>query len=204
MFDIILALLTRAQIIICLGAIWLVLAIYWVAAIIYERLTHRVKQIKKRTPAMYFWGPRFVIIAFVVISLLLLRSHNLFARIIPAPSIGAVLGIAIAAVGILFAIWARVHLGSNWSMQAMVKKRHKLVTTGPYAIVRNPIYSGIIAGFLGSFIAVGDTFTLLLLIMGTSFCLLNVYLEERLMLEAFGKQYLDYRKRVKRLIPFIY
>ena len=59
-------------------------------------------------------------------------------------------------VGLLFAVWAREHLGSNWSRSVTIKQGHELITTGPYAVVRHPIYTGILAGFLGTAIALSQ------------------------------------------------
>ena len=58
--------------------------------------------------------------------------------------------------GLLFAVWAREHLGSNWSRSVTIKQGHELITTGPYAVVRHPIYTGILAGHLGTAIALSQ------------------------------------------------
>src|SRR5262245_24244336 len=57
---------------------------------------------------------------------------------------------AFTAIGIGFAIWARVSLGRNWSPRPAMKEHHELVTTGPYAYVRHPIYAGIMLAMLGT------------------------------------------------------
>ena len=66
------------------------------------------------------------------------------------------LGAAITVAGLLFAVWARAYLGRNWSSAVTIKQDHQLITTGPYAIVRHPIYTGILAGFLGMAIAIAQ------------------------------------------------
>ncbi|HXC97510.1 MAG TPA: isoprenylcysteine carboxylmethyltransferase family protein [Edaphobacter sp.] len=65
-------------------------------------------------------------------------------------------GAVVTVVGLLFAVWARRHLGSNWSQAVTVKQGHELITTGPYALVRHPIYTGILTGFLGTAIALSQ------------------------------------------------
>ena len=66
------------------------------------------------------------------------------------------LGAAVTVSGLLFAVWAREHLGRNWSSQVSIKQDHELITSGPYAVVRHPIYTGILVGFLGLAIALSD------------------------------------------------
>jgi protein-S-isoprenylcysteine O-methyltransferase Ste14 len=53
----------------------------------------------------------------------------------------------------LFTVWARVHLGMNWSGTVTVTEGHELITSGPYAVVRHPIYTGLLLAFGGSALA---------------------------------------------------
>jgi len=73
-------------------------------------------------------------------------SHPLFTPTLILGWTGALL----TAIGIGFAIWARVNIGRNWSSHPAMKEHHELVTTGPYAYVRHPIYSGIMLAALGT------------------------------------------------------
>ena len=54
------------------------------------------------------------------------------------------LGLLMVVAGLAFAVWARVHLGRNWSGTVTVKENHELIRSGPYAIVRHPIYTGLL------------------------------------------------------------
>jgi protein-S-isoprenylcysteine O-methyltransferase Ste14 len=63
-------------------------------------------------------------------------------------------GAAVTIAGLLFAVWAREHLGSNWSRSVTIKQGHELITSGPYAVVRHPIYTGILTGLLGMAIVI--------------------------------------------------
>ncbi|HEX6807268.1 MAG TPA: isoprenylcysteine carboxylmethyltransferase family protein, partial [Gemmatimonadaceae bacterium] len=60
------------------------------------------------------------------------------------------LGAGLSAIGVAVAIWARLYIGRNWSPRPAMKEGHELVTSGPYAFVRHPIYSGIILAALGT------------------------------------------------------
>jgi len=110
---------------------------------------------------------------------------------------------ALAVVGLAFAIWARVNLGRNWSPRPAIKEQHELVTSGPYAYVRHPIYTGVLlmafgGALTGSAFGIG-TFVIALLVFG-----LRINKEERIMLDLFPNDYPEYQKKTKRLIPFVW
>ena len=101
------------------------------------------------------------------------------------------------------AIWARVALGRNWSGTVTIKQYHQLIRTGPYSVVRHPIYSGLLLALLGTALAVGETRGLVALAGAFLMGIFKARTEERFMIEQFGSQYEDYRKRTKALVPFI-
>jgi len=69
----------------------------------------------------------------------------------------AAFGAVLTLAGLLFTVWARVYLGRNWSgMAATIKADHELITGGPYALVRHPIYSGLMLAFVGTGLAIGQ------------------------------------------------
>jgi protein-S-isoprenylcysteine O-methyltransferase Ste14 len=128
-----------------------------------------------------------------------LFSHPIFT---PPLALGWI-GAALTAIGIGFAIWARVNLGRNWSSRPTVKEQHELVTTGPYAYVRHPIYSGIMLAALGTAL-VTSIFGIGMLIFISIFFALRMNKEEKIMLELFPEQYPEYQKHTKRLVPFLW
>jgi protein-S-isoprenylcysteine O-methyltransferase Ste14 len=105
--------------------------------------------------------------------------------------------------GFGFAWWARVHLGKLWSGSVARKAGHQVVDTGPYAIVRHPIYTGLIAATLVSAVAVGTIVSMLglgAMILGFW---LKARLEERFLVEQLGPQAYDrYCRSVPMLVPF--
>jgi len=118
-------------------------------------------------------------------------------------SLLAWIGAGLTALGIAVAIWARLHLGRNWSASPAMKEGHELVTTGPYAFVRHPIYSGIILATLGTGLT-GSVFGIVLFVIVTTMFLFRVGTEERYMMELFPGTYPAYRARTKRLVPLIW
>ena len=112
-------------------------------------------------------------------------------------------GVLLTALGIGFAIWARSWIGSNWSGTITIKDRHELVQGGPYRIVRHPIYSGMFLAYLGTALAFGEIRGLLgfpLLVLGFG---MKLRMEETFMLQQFGNVYVDYKHRVKAVVPFL-
>lgn len=122
------------------------------------------------------------------------------------PDTGAIewLGAALTIAGIAFAIWARFHIGRNWSGTVTLKEGHTLIRTGPYEIVRHPIYTGLLLAVLGTAIGhreIGGLIALALLVIEWK---RKSLLEERFMIEQFRAEYLDYRREVKGLVPFVW
>lgn len=109
--------------------------------------------------------------------------------------------VLITALGLLFTAWARVHLGRNWSGTVTIKQDHELITNGPYALVRHPIYTGLLAAFVGSALARGEWRGVLAVLVAWAALWRKLRLEERWMVERFGEQYKTYSRRVPALVP---
>lgn len=106
------------------------------------------------------------------------------------------------AAGLLFALWARVHLGRNWSGIVTIKHDHEFVSSGPYAIVRHPIYTGLLVAFIGSAMARGEWRGVVAVLIACAALWRKLRLEERWMAERFGEPYLAYKERIPALVPF--
>jgi protein-S-isoprenylcysteine O-methyltransferase Ste14 len=113
-----------------------------------------------------------------------------------------ILAAVLVAAGLGFAIWARYHLGRNWSGVITVKEDHTLVGTGPYALVRHPIYTGLLVAIIGSAIARADLAALLAIACASFSIIRRVDIEERWMSETFGEAYARYRLETPALVPF--
>ena len=125
-------------------------------------------------------------------------------RLWPSSFVVGILGDVIALLGLVVCILARRELAGNWSMQLDLKKDHELITTGPYAFVRHPIYTGFVLLFLGTAITVGTIggwIGLVILLVG---CWIRIQNEEKFVMVTFGEKYRNYKKHVKALIPYIW
>lgn len=119
--------------------------------------------------------------------------------------IAAVAPAVIAFLSLALFIWAVRTMGKNWAVVAQTRGDHQLVQSGPFALIRNPIYVAIFGMMVATALAIGHAYNLVvavpLFIIGT---LMRVGLEEKLLHDTFGQAYDDYRKRVKRFVPAIW
>lgn len=126
------------------------------------------------------------------------------ARAWPDMASITITGVALTFSGVLIAIAARCYLGANWSGRPSIKAGHELIRKGPYAVVRHPIYSGLLLAAVGTAVAFGHTRGLLALPLVLLGFWLKVHTEEKFMKQAFGDKYLAYQKSVKSaMIPYI-
>jgi len=112
-------------------------------------------------------------------------------------------GALLTVAGLLFTVWARVHLGRNWSATITVKQGHELITSGPYRLVRHPIYAGLLLAFIGSGLARAEWRGALAVALAFWALWRKLRIEERWMREQFGAAYDEYARRVGALVPFI-
>ena len=111
--------------------------------------------------------------------------------------------VAINTIGLGWCWWARIHLGDLWSAGVSRKEGHRVIDTGPYGLVRHPIYTG---GFLAIFAwatAKASPFMFLIALFLTVVFTCKAFLEERFLREEFGESYDAYRQRVPMLVPFL-
>jgi protein-S-isoprenylcysteine O-methyltransferase Ste14 len=132
------------------------------------------------------------------------REIALSATFVPFGPAAVYTGFALTSSGLGFALWARFTIGRNWGGLITVQEGHKIVRSGPYSIVRHPIYSGFMLATLGTAIVFGTVGGL----VSTALVMLSwgykSRLEERYMVQQFGAEYEDYRRDVKGLIPGIW
>jgi protein-S-isoprenylcysteine O-methyltransferase Ste14 len=113
------------------------------------------------------------------------------------------LGLVLFALGLGFAIWARLHIGRNWGTPMSQKDEPELVTSGPYSLVRHPIYSGILVAGLGTAVALGWLWLIAVALAGIYF-VYSATVEERYLTEQFPDAYPAYKRSSKMLVPFIF
>jgi protein-S-isoprenylcysteine O-methyltransferase Ste14 len=138
------------------------------------------------------------VIVILLIRLRVFRGHGLNTDPWRAGS-----GLVLFAAGLGFAVWARVRIGRNWGSPMAQKDEPELVTSGPYHLVRHPIYSGILAAGVGTAVALSWTWLIPVVLVGVYF-LYSATVEERYLSEQFPDTYPAYKRTTKMLLPFIY
>ena len=113
------------------------------------------------------------------------------------------LGLVLFALGLGFAIWARVNIGRNWGAPMTRKDEPELVTSGPYRLVRHPIYSGILLAAVGTAVALSWWWLVAVALVG-GFFVYSATVEERYLTQQFPDTYPAYKCSTRMLIPFIF
>lgn len=179
-------------------AAWIVAGTIWAVAAIKAKRTVRIE---KRGSRMGHVLPLAVALALIFSSKL--RIGPLAWRAFPVSWISGILGLIFTIGGVGFAIWARWFLGGNWSSMVTIKQDHTLIRTGPYAVVRHPIYAGLLLAMLGTAIAFDEFGAFLGVVLALATWLAKARIEESFLLSQFGEAYVQYRQCVKTLIPFV-
>ncbi len=183
----------------------LVLPILWLTWILYWWISARdVKTTRWREPLksqLLHRAP--LLIGALLFAVPRWAPRALKARFLPPGNLPWLLGTILVAAGLGFSVWARRHLGRNWSAEVVVKEGHALIRSGPYAHVRHPIYTGILLAFLGTAVSIGEWRALLAVPFALLAFVLKSRLEEGRMRQTFP-EYELYQRETAALIPFIY
>jgi len=180
-------------------AMWLAWIAYWAFAARAVKQTERIEDARSRL------SHRLPLLAgAVIMTVPRLLGTQLEAVFIPPTSAWQAVAIALVALGLGFSVWARLWLGRNWSSMVTVKREHELIRSGPYALVRHPIYSGLLLALAGSALMLGNWRALIGFALIVAALLRKLAIEERFMREQFGETYAHYRAEVAALIPLIY
>jgi protein-S-isoprenylcysteine O-methyltransferase Ste14 len=178
-------------------AAWVSLLLYWYIS------ASSAKKIKVNEPV----GVRLFYQSIVWAALAIVALHDkiplLDYPLWHRTELGFFVGAAITLAGLGFAVWARAHLGQYWSATVALKEDHQLIFSGPYKVVRHPIYTGLITGMAGTAIALAEVNGLLAFIIYFLVFWWKGRREETLMIQTFGDQYVQYCKEVPALVPFL-
>jgi protein-S-isoprenylcysteine O-methyltransferase Ste14 len=139
----------------------------------------------------------------VVLAILLVRLGDFRNHGLNSDAWRGGLGLVLFAIGLGFAIWARVHIGRNWGSPMTRKDDPELVTGGPYHLVRHPIYSGVLIAGVGTAVALNWAWLIAVALAGIYFGY-SATVEERNLTEQFPDTYPAYRHSTKMLVPFIF
>ena len=178
--------------------LWIAFFIYWRIRAVNTKATQRLEPVASRIVRTLT-----LLIAIVLFSTTRIPLRWLYLQPWPAGLWPFWLGATVMVAGLLFAVWARVYLGGNWSSEVTIKQGHELITTGPYAVVRHPIYTGILTGLLGTAIALSQVRGFIAFVLSFLILWLKLRMEEQWMRSQFGETYATYAHQTAALVPYL-
>jgi|SRR5215471_11617423 len=175
------------------AAFWIIFSIYWTIASRNAAPTQRSESSASTIFHQAVLG--------IALLLLVLPVPGLMARFVPATRLVMAIGAVVQVGFFLLAVWARRHLGRNWSAEVRIAVDHQLVRTGPYRDLRHPIYTAMLGMFVGTAIAIGQIHSLVALAILAIAYWRKTRLEEAILLKTFGAEYDSYRQDTWALVP---
>jgi protein-S-isoprenylcysteine O-methyltransferase Ste14 len=179
-------------------AIWIGWLLSWMAAAGWQKRT--VKRVAAGAEIRY----RLVLIIGGLLLAIPARRYEGPLRLYRVTWTEAWICVALIALGIAFSWWARIHLGPLWSGSVTRKEDHRVVDSGPYGIVRHPIYTGLLLAVLataaikGTILGFAGAFVIIIGLW------MKARVEEQWLREELGAEPYDaYRRRVPMLVPFL-
>jgi protein-S-isoprenylcysteine O-methyltransferase Ste14 len=181
-----------------LALIWLAFLASWVAASFWSGRTK--KHVMTLASARYRIPIGIGAVLFTPVTSHMLGEKPLWVF----GNLGVYLLALVALAGISFTWWARIHLGRFWSNAITHKEDHRIIDTGPYGMVRHPIYTGLIIAILATGVAVGTWPAL----VGALFICFGEWQKARmeegfLSVELGQEAYRNYSRRVPMIVPFL-
>ncbi len=153
---------------------------------------------------VYDKGSSILLYSLMVFTLLTPGFHFIHFGTIQLPTYFLFLGIGSMVIGIYFHHWSIYSLGKYYSRTLRVQKEHQLVREGPYKIIRHPGYTGSLLIQIGFAILTQNIISsTLIIVLSMVFYQYRIFLEEQMLIKAFGSQYINYQRESWQLIPFI-
>ena len=183
-----------------LAVLWLAWVLYWLWSAARTKTTQRRESLASRLSHVL---PLLLGVWLIFTPRLAVPGLAWLSRpLLPQSDARSLIALLLVAAGLAYTVWARVHLGANWSGSVTQKQQHELIRSGPYAQVRHPIYTGLVLALIGSALACGEPRGLVGLAIVVVAFVRKLRIEERFMGELFPQQYAGYRAEVPALVPF--
>ncbi|HXM99451.1 MAG TPA: isoprenylcysteine carboxylmethyltransferase family protein [Candidatus Dormibacteraeota bacterium] len=180
------------------GICWLVFGVYW----IFSALKQKAE--KRREPWIARMGHILpMLAAFLLFNWQVLRYGWLGARFVPFSTAVGIAGLGMTAAGVALAIWARWHIGQNWSAVVSIRAKHELIGTGPYRTMRHPIYTGGLLAMAGTGLLVGEMRVLVAFGIVWAAFYLKARKEEAWLGREFGERFTAHAKKTGMFLPKI-
>ena len=174
---------------------WILFSLYWEIA---AKGAAEAKSSESRSSRAFH-----VFLANVAVLLVIAPIRGL-GRFLPASFLSMAAGIVVEVPGLFLAIWARRALGRNWSGEISIKFEHELIRSGPYQWLRHPIYTGLLAMYVGGALITGEWLAVVGVAMAVLAYWRKIRLEEANLKVAFGAEYDSYRGDTWTMIPGLF
>jgi|ERR1035437_3248872 protein-S-isoprenylcysteine O-methyltransferase Ste14 len=187
---------TQTIFIITTISLWVIVTVYWiVSSKTISSENHRGKEL---------FSFLKLIGSSLIIYFPLLTGGLISTSLFQTSLTSGLTGLTFCILGIAIMVWARQHLGKNWSGNVTIQQGHTISRSGPYEYVRHPIYSGGLLAMCGSAIVLGQIFGFIWVLFCAFGLTMKIKQEENLLTKQFPDEYPLYKKQVKKLIPFIW
>jgi protein-S-isoprenylcysteine O-methyltransferase Ste14 len=175
---------------------WLVFFLYWAISALSSKVAKKSESVAERLQRMAPLAVAYVLLFYQAAKFGWLDKR--FLRDSPA---AAVLGVTLTAAGVGFAIWARWHLGANWSAIVSIREEHELIRAGPYRRVRHPIYTGMLLAMGGTALVLGELRGLLAFAITLAAFYSKARKEEVWLRREFGEKFEAHTKQTGMFLP---
>jgi protein-S-isoprenylcysteine O-methyltransferase Ste14 len=174
---------------------WVVFSVYW-------EIAGRNAAKAQKTESSASRGVH-VFLANAALLLTIAPIHGI-GRLLPPSAAVMIAGLAVEALGLCLTIWARRHLGRNWSGEISIKVDHELIRSGPYRLLRHPIYTGLLTMYVGTALVTGEWLAVVGVAAAVFAYWRKIRLEEANLNAAFAGEYEAWRRETWALLPGVY
>jgi protein-S-isoprenylcysteine O-methyltransferase Ste14 len=175
---------------------WIAFLLYWMFSALKRKEAKRKESLPERM--------RHVLPMAAAYILMFSESAHyraLGARFVPPSELVGILGAILTIAGIGLAIWARWHLGTNWSATISIRADHELIHTGPYRTIRHPIYTGMLLAFAGTAVALGEVRGLIAFGIVLAAFYFKARKEESYLTQEFGLRFAERVQHTGMFLP---
>ena len=175
---------------------WIVFLLYWLVSALKRKEAKRKESWLERMRHVLPMAA-----AYTLMFAEYAHYQGLGARFVPAYELFGIIGTIVTVAGIGLAIWARRHLGTNWSATISIRADHELIHTGPYRTIRHPIYTGILLAFAGTALALGEVRGAIAFGIVLAAFYFKARKEESYLTREFGERFAEHVRHTGMFLP---
>jgi protein-S-isoprenylcysteine O-methyltransferase Ste14 len=178
--------------------LWVIFILYWSSASIGDSTIARSESRGARLIHEILVNAAFLLLFLQMFPHIPRLAH----RFSPASTLLTATGLALQASMFVLALWARFHLGPQWRGVIAILDNHQLIRSGPYRLVRHPIYTSMLGMFVGTAMVSGELYAWLGVVLAAVAYWRKIRIEEQYLHEALREEYAEYSRNTSALIPF--